>query len=111
MEVPNLVTYMEKNMSKMFGVTIIKSPFAPFRLCLSGKAQKNFWINFERYNLANDEDPTVEIWQGISESSWVEDLTVGYTKKVNKIETYVNFHKVVKNHSFWFWRSQKHKEF
>ena len=40
MEVPNLGTYMEKNMSKIFGVTIIKSPFAPFRLCLFGKAKK-----------------------------------------------------------------------
>ena len=61
MEVPNLVTYMEKNMSKMFGVIIIKSPFAPFRLCLSGKAKKNFSVNFERYNLTNGKDPTVEI--------------------------------------------------
>ena len=60
---------MEKNMSKMFGVTIIKSPFAPFRLCLFSKAQNGFWINFERYNLAYNEDPTVEILQGISESS------------------------------------------
>ena len=61
MEVLNLVTYMEKNMSKMFEVTIIKSPLAPFRVCLLRKAKKKKTVNFERYNLTNGKDPTVEI--------------------------------------------------
>ena len=61
MEVPNLVTYMKTNMSKMFGVTIMKPPLAPFRVCHSGKAKKKKTVNFERYNLTNGKDPTVEI--------------------------------------------------
>jgi len=90
----------------MFGVIIIKSPFAPFRLCLFGKAKKNFSVNFERYNLTNGKDPTVETWHGFSAGSEVQDLTVGNTKKIKKFETYINFYKVVKNLSFRFWRSQ-----
>ena len=59
MEVPNLVTYMEKNMSKMFGLTIFKSPFALWRQCLPNNAHKNFCTNFGCYDLANDKHPTV----------------------------------------------------
>ena len=76
MSVANLITYMEKNMSKLFGVTIIKSPLAPSRLCLSRKAQKSFSVNFERYDLTVGKDPTVEILLGISSGSKVQDLMV-----------------------------------
>ena len=107
MSVPNLIIYMEKNMSKLFGVTIIKSPLAPCRLCLSRKAQKNFSVNFECYDLTIGKDPTIENLLGISTGSKVQDLTVKFKKKVNEIELYLNLYKVVKNRSFWFWRSKK----
>ena len=107
MSVANLITYMEKNMSKFFGVIIIKSPLAPFRLYLSSKAQKIFSFKFECYDLIIGKDPEVENLFGISTGSKVQDLTVKYTKKVNEIELYLKLYKVVKNRSFWFWRSKK----
>ena len=67
----------------MFGVTIIKSPLAPFTLCLLGKAPKIFSVNFECYDLTIGKDPTVEILLGISVRSKIQDLTTENTKKVN----------------------------
>ena len=67
----------------MFGVTIIKSPLAPFRLCLLGKAQKRFSVNFECYDLTVGKDLTVGILLGISVDSKVQDLTVEDTRNVN----------------------------
>jgi len=59
---------MEKNMSKMFGAKVIKSPFAQSRLCPSKNAQKKFCINFERYDLSNGANPHQEILYGIFDS-------------------------------------------
>jgi hypothetical protein len=33
-------------------------------------------------------------------------LRLEVQKKLKHIETYINFHKVLKNRSFWFWKSQ-----
>jgi len=51
---------MEKNMNKIFGVTIIKSPLAQSKLCLPNNAQKKLCTNFEYYYLINGADPMVE---------------------------------------------------
>lgn len=56
-------------MSKMFGVTIIKSPFAQSRLYLSDNAQKKFCINFECYYLTNGKDRMPEILNSVCDSS------------------------------------------
>ncbi len=110
MGIQNLVTYMEKNMSKMFGVTIIKSPFAQSTLCFSGKAQKKICINFERYDLTNGAHPTVQIWHSTYEGSEEQDPTVKSTEKVKTFDPHPHMSIEVENRSFEFWSTQKHKE-
>lgn len=65
-----------ENMSKMFGITILNSPFAPLRRCLSRNAQKMFCKNFGRYDLANDKYSMVNFWILTSDKLPVQDPMV-----------------------------------
>lgn len=92
---PTLVSYMGKNMPKIFGVTKVKSPFAPFTLSHSGNAQKNIGCNFKRYNLKDGKHPTVENFSSSSTEGIFQDPTVGYLKIENIFGPTRHSHKVV----------------
>ena len=80
-------------------------------LCLLCTAEINFCINFELYDLPNGVTSKAQIWYTTFDSSKVQDHTVGCTKKMKRMDSYLNFSKGIVSGSFGFWSSKNTRNF
>jgi hypothetical protein len=52
-------------------------------LYLSGTLEKNFFFDFEPYDLTNSKELVSKIWWACRHTSQLQDLTVGSTKRLS----------------------------
>jgi hypothetical protein len=52
-------------------------------LYISGTVEKNFFFNFEPYDLPNGKEWVSKIWWACRHTSYLQDLTLGSTKRLS----------------------------